>query len=162
MCVHVARGERPAVSQCWIKLTATRAGVLRKLAGEATAGAISPQTLQFANDAQWLMPRPPKPLPHPSAPKVSVTVDPLSGSGAKIERGIDGTSLTYTDAGRVQLWYTVVRPKFAQGGLVNGDLGGWIYVAPDHKSGLMFNIAARGQVSGKAMNPIMMQMMVGQ
>jgi len=45
--------------------------------------------------------------------------------------------------------------------LGNTDTGGWVYVAPDHKSGVMFNVSASGGVSGKPMNPLMVQMMVG-
>ena len=89
-------------------------------------------------------------------------VDPLNGSGAKIERGAaDKATLTYTDAGGRKYSYVVVRPKFAAQMMANSDQGGWIHVADDGKSGVIYNVDASGNVSGKPINPMMLQMMVG-
>ena len=90
------------------------------------------------------------------------SVDVWSGSLAKITRDGASATLTYADAANRPHSFAVVRPKMAAGMLGNTDTGSWIYVAPDHKSGVMFNVSASGGVSGKAMNPLMMQMMVGQ
>jgi hypothetical protein len=90
-----------------------------------------------------------------------VLVNPLNGSGARIEHAGSAANLTYTDAGGTQHKYAVARPKFAQG-IVQGDAGGWMYIASDHKSGIMFNLGAGGQVTGKPANPMMLQTMGGQ
>jgi len=89
------------------------------------------------------------------------SVDPLSGSGAKITHDDKATTLTYSDAANRTHSYVVVRPKFAAAMMANADTSGWIFVAPDKKSGVSFNVTASGGVSGKAMNPMMIQMMVG-
>ena len=89
------------------------------------------------------------------------SVDVWSGTQAKITRDGDTTTLSYADAAKRPHSFVVVRSKMSPGMLGNGDAGGWIYVAPDRKSGVMFNVSASGGVSGKPMNPLMMQMMVG-
>ena len=89
------------------------------------------------------------------------SVYPLNGSGAKITRAVNGATLTYIDAASNSHSYRAVRPKMAQQMMANSDTGGWIYVAADHKSGIIFNMTEHGVVDGKPLNPMMMQMMVG-
>ena len=153
--------------ECWLRMTRERTAALRKVVEEAKTGTVSPEALK-AVDGPFEKAMPAKTASQPalqqSAPNPApppAAVNPLNGSGAKIERTAKGATLTYSDAGGTRHSYPVTRPKFAQSMLGNSDLGAWIYVAEDRQSGVTFNIAASGQVSGSALNPIMLKMAVG-
>lgn len=53
-----------------------------------------------------------------------------------------------------------LRPKMLQG-MSAGDLGSWIYVAPDKKSGTMFQIGADGSVRGDPVSPAKLVFLAG-
>lgn len=154
--------------ECWLRMTRERTAALRQVVEEAKTGTVSPEALRAvdgpfekiksetpAKTHETQVQSAPNPAPAPA------TVNPLNGSGAKIERTANGVTLTYSDAGGTRHSYPVTRPKFAQSMLGNSDLGAWIYVAEDRQSGVTFNIAASGQVSGSALNPMMLKMAVG-
>ena len=135
----------PKAKECWLDWTRSRIRTLREATHAAASGNV-PVELRIA-------------LKTPKRKAfVPTPVDPLSGSNAKIEHAGAKATLTYTDAGGAHHEYAVARPKFAQG-IVQGDAGGWMYLAPDHKSGIMFNMGANASVTGKAANPMMLQMM---
>jgi hypothetical protein len=52
------------------------------------------------------------------------------------------------------------RPKMLQG-TAAGDLGSWIYVAPNKKSGTMFQVGADGSVRGDPVNPAKLVFLAG-
>ena len=135
----------PKATSCWLEWTRSRTQTLRQATEAAKAGAVSVELAMALKDA--------KRQAYEPAP-----VDPLSGTNARIEHAGSTTTLTYTDSGGTSHEYAVARPKFAQG-IVQGDAGGWMYLAPDHKSGIMFNMGANAQVTGKPANPMMLQMM---
>ena len=133
---------------CWLRWTHARTQSVRRLLAADKAGAVPRETLLAVTRPESLFAEP--------AP-----VNPLNGSGARIEHAGSTATLTYTDAGGTLHKYAVARPTFAQG-IVQGDAGGWMYIASDRKSGIMFNLGAGGQVTGKPANPMMLQMMSGQ
>ncbi len=146
---------------CWLQWTQTRTRLHQLVAAAAARGRV-PDDLVFAvNNAKATLPASLAGMTVDNAGIVApVAVDPLQGVSAKIQHADAATTLSYSDASGAQHRYTVARPKFAQG-MIQGDSGGWLYVAPDHKSGIVFNVENSGQVSGKPANPMMLQMMAG-
>lgn len=151
--------EHPAATECYVKAMQTRIAALDELAVAARAGSLPDEAFK----AVAVEPLPVQPAKSSPAAATSAQrpVDPLSGGGAAITHSSGGATLTYTDAGGGRHSYAVARPKFAQQ-MMSGDLGGWVYVAPDRKSGVMFNIDGSGRAIGKPLNPMMLQMMAGQ
>jgi len=149
--------------ECYVRISAERAAAYRRLAAEARAGSVSPETMR-ALQGPFVA------ATHSTAPAAAVpavaaaptSVNPMSGSGARIEHSGATATLSYTDAGGTAHHYAVMRPKFAQSMPGNADQGAWIYVAPDHQSGVTFNVAASGQVTGSPLNPMMLRMATGQ
>ncbi|HTR35002.1 MAG TPA: hypothetical protein VMH80_03820 [Bryobacteraceae bacterium] len=83
-----------------------------------------------------------------------------SGTDARIERAAAGITLSYRDAGGEHR-YTVRRPVTATAGTDAVDTGGWIYVAADGKSGMLFNVSANHSVSVMPLAQPMLGMLAG-
>jgi hypothetical protein len=79
---------------------------------------------------------------------------------ARIERGASGTTLRYKDASGEHS-YKVRRPATVSAGVDSVDAGGWVYVAPDGKSGLLLNVSPNHSVSVMPLVPPMLGMLAG-
>lgn len=147
--------------ECWLQWTETRTRVHKLVAAAASHGPVPADLVEAVIRPQATLPSSLAGRTEANAGFVApVAVDPLQGVSAKIQHADSGTTLSYSDASGASHRYIVARPKFAQG-MIQGDSGGWLYVAPDHKSGIVFNVGNDGQVSGKPANPMMLQMMAG-
>jgi hypothetical protein len=83
-----------------------------------------------------------------------------TGTDVRIERGASGTTLHYKDASGEHS-YKVRRPATASPGVDNVDAGGWVYVAPDGKSGLLLNVSPNHSVSVMPLVQPMLGMLAG-
>jgi hypothetical protein len=82
------------------------------------------------------------------------------GTDAKIERNGRGATLSYQD-GSGEHRYAVRRPLTATAGTDAIDTGGWIYVAADGKSGMLFNVSANRSVTVMPLAQPMLGMLAG-
>lgn len=83
-----------------------------------------------------------------------------SGTDARIERSARGATLSFKD-GSGEHRYGVRRPVTATSGTDAIDTGGWIYVAPDGKSGMLFNVSANHAVTVMPLAQPMLGMLAG-
>lgn len=109
-------------------------------------------------------PAPGRPAPAgatPGVPRpVTAAPGPTAGTEVRIERGASGTTLHYKDANGDHS-YKVRRPATASAGVDSVDAGGWIYVAPDGKSGILFNVSASHSVVTMPLVQPMLGMLAG-
>lgn len=83
-----------------------------------------------------------------------------AGTDVRIERGASGNMLHYKDASGEHS-YKVRRPATASVGVDSIDAGGWVYVAPDGKSGLLLNVSPNHSVSVMPLVQPMLGMLAG-
>jgi hypothetical protein len=83
-----------------------------------------------------------------------------AGTDVRIERGASGTTLHYRDESGEHS-YKVRRPATASAGVDRVDAGGWVYVAPDGKSGLLLNVSPNHSVIVMPLAQPMLGMLAG-
>jgi hypothetical protein len=94
------------------------------------------------------------------SPVAAAAPGTTAGTDVRIERGSSGTTLYYKDAGGEHS-YKVRRPATAGAGVDSVDAGGWVYVAPNGKSGLLLNVSPNHSVTVMPLAQPMLGMLAG-
>ena len=95
-----------------------------------------------------------------TARPVTAAPGSTAGTDVRIERGASGTTLHYKDASGEHS-YKVRRPATASAGVDSVDAGGWVYVGPDGKSGLLLNVSPNHSVIVMPLVQPMLGMLAG-
>jgi hypothetical protein len=104
------------------------------------------------------IPPPEEPSARPSRPAAAPGA--TTGTDAKIERGARGATLHFRDA-KGEHSYTVRRPATAAAAADTIETGAWLHVAPDGKSGILFNVSANHSVLATPLAGPMLGMLAG-
>jgi len=99
-------------------------------------------------------------IPNDASRPAAAAPGTTAGTDVRIERGASGTTLHYKDASGEHS-YKVRRPATASAGVDRVDAGGWVYVAPDGKSGLLLNVSPNHSVSVMPLAQPMLGMLAG-
>ena len=148
----------PDAMKCMTGKFQARTAALEHFVAQVKAGAALDDALKAIEVANSSAAQAPTQSATVAAP-AAVNVSPWNGSAAKLVHNSNGSLLEYTDTAGTQHQYAVARPKMLQG--MAGDLGSWLYVSPDKKSGTMFQLGADGSVRGDPVNPAKLAFLVG-